>query len=481
MKKIYNDFDLTLEECRDILNNIDGLVVTDKDGNIRYMTNHMREKLSKIDSETFPHQVVGKNIREVYPGSKIIDFLGSEKSSEYCIYLGMSTLNISRVKSFETKNGDRNILDMDLFSTVDDFKEFYDKIASLINSGRLDMPSRINFEMLDKKDLKSTKYSVSDIIGKSVPITNLKKMLIKISESDSTVLIEAETGCGKELVAQSIHNTSRRMNSPMIEINCAAIPENLFESELFGYEEGSFTGAKKGGKAGKFELAEKGTLFLDEVDQLPYHVQSKLLRVLQENEFARIGGKTKKMDVRIIAASNKNLADLVKEGKFREDLYYRLNIIRIAIPPLRKRPEDIPLLVDKFIDEMNEKLDKHVKGVSSQVMRVMYNYRWKGNVRELKNIVERAMNICEGRLIELEDLGDSLFDSLGDDISDDILNVENPLERAREMAECEVIMKALELCGGNKQKTAELLKISRATLYNKISNIPRVSKKIDDV
>ncbi|MFQ7473199.1 MAG: sigma-54 interaction domain-containing protein, partial [Anaerovoracaceae bacterium] len=310
-----------------------------------------------------------------------------------------------------------------------------------------------------------------DIIGKSKAVINLKNTIMRVSESDSTVLIEAETGCGKELVAHSLHNTSRRMNSPFIEMNCAAIPETLFESEIFGYEGGAFTGAQKGGKAGKLEMAERGTLFLDEVDQLPYHMQSKLLRVLQEKEFSRIGGKTKSMDVRIIAASNKELDTLVKQGKFREDLYYRLNVVRISIPPLRERKEDIPLLTDKFIKDMNFKLGKNVESISSEVMKYFYQYRWPGNVRELMNLIERAMNLCLKSEITMEDLGDFFTYNKNIDLNDSILYEDHPLEKARKLAEQDIIFKAIRACGGNKQKAAEFLKISRATLYNKIADV----------
>lgn len=292
-----------------------------------------------------------------------------------------------------------------------------------------------SLDLFNVKDnrLRKMKYTISDILGESSAIDDLKKRLFHMADSDSTVLIEAETGCGKELVAHAIHNLSKRRKNPMIEINCAAIPENLFEAELFGYEEGSFTGAKRGGKEGKLELAEKGTLFLDEVDKMPYNMQPKLLRVLQEKEFSRIGGKMKKMDVRIIAASNRNLLSLVREGKFREDLYYRLNIIRMSIPPLRERKEDIPILVRQEINEMNRKLNKNINGISPQVMRLFNNYSWPGNVRELKNIIERAMNMCLGNRIELNDLGDFVDEGFGFEIDGNLFSEKDPLEKARRL------------------------------------------------
>ncbi|MCQ4637884.1 sigma 54-interacting transcriptional regulator [Anaerovorax odorimutans] len=465
-----NEFQLTLKECERILAHLSGLVIVDDEGVIRYMSEDLRKTFANIDGEDISRQVIGRNIREIYPASKLIDFLEAENTDEIAIYLGRSSINIARMKALYEGKERVGAIDFDLFSTAEEVDHFFNKLENLTEEGMLDFSDRVNLITSGStQKLKHMKYSISDIIGTSPSIIELKRNLVRMSESDSTVLIEAETGCGKELVAHSIHNLSTRMKYPLVEINCAAIPETLFESELFGYEEGSFTGARQGGKAGKLELAEKGTLFLDEVDQLPIHIQPKLLRVLQEKEFSRIGGKTKKMDVRIVAASNKNLAALVREGKFREDLYYRLNIMRLTIPPLRERKEDIPLFVEKSIREMNSVLDKKVEGVSPQVMKFFYHYNWPGNVRELKNLIERAMNLCVGKQIEADDLGDFISESLYVDFKDTLLSETNPLEAARELAEREVITKALNLCGGNKQKTAELLKISRATLYNKLA------------
>ncbi|MFQ8602114.1 MAG: sigma-54 interaction domain-containing protein [Anaerovoracaceae bacterium] len=465
------DFNLTLDECKAILNRIGGVVIVDSKGNIRYMSDDMIDKLSKLDEVNFPGEVLGRNINDIHPGSRLMGFLSGSSEEELSVYMGLGTLCVSKMKSLYENNKKSGAVDYDLFSTVDDVKEFIDKLKSFSFNGEFDISDRINFSAAVDKNMRNTKYSIPDIIGKSKAVINLKNTIMRVSESDSTVLIEAETGCGKELVAHSLHNTSRRMNSPFIEMNCAAIPETLFESEIFGYEGGAFTGAQKGGKAGKLEMAERGTLFLDEVDQLPYHMQSKLLRVLQEKEFSRIGGKTKSMDVRIIAASNKELDMLVKQGKFREDLYYRLNVVRISIPPLRERKEDIPLLTDKFIKDMNFKLGKNVEGISSEVMKYFYQYRWPGNVRELMNLIERAMNLCLKSEITMEDLGDFFTYNKNIDLNDSILYEDHPLEKARKLAEQDIIFKAIRACGGNKQKAAEFLKISRATLYNKIADV----------
>lgn len=466
-------FQLTLDECRLILENIIGLVVVDMDGTIKFMTEDLQERVTAISGESSFDSVIGKNIRDVHPSSKVIDMLENGTDNDIGIYTTMGIINVSRMKTIHKGKKSIGVIDFDVFYNTQDLKNALDKLSGFVKENNMDLSDSLDLFNVKDNRLRKMKYTISDILGESSAIDDLKKPLFHMADSDSTVLIEAETGCGKELVAHAIHNLSKRRKNPMIEINCAAIPENLFEAELFGYEEGSFTGAKRGGKEGKLELAEKGTLFLDEVDKMPYNMQPKLLRVLQEKEFSRIGGKMKKMDVRIIAASNRNLLSLVREGKFREDLYYRLNIIRMSIPPLRERKEDIPILVRQEINEMNRKLNKNINGISPQVMRLFNNYSWPGNVRELKNIIERAMNMCLGNRIELNDLGDFVDEGFGFEIDGNLFSEKDPLEKAREIAEQKVIAKALELCKGNKNKTAELLKISRTTLYNKLERFEK--------
>lgn len=436
-------FQLTLDECRLILENIIGLVVVDMDGTIKFMTEDLQERVTAISGESSFDSVIGKNIRDVHPSSKVIDMLENGTDNDIGIYTTMGIINVSRMKTIHKGKKSIGVIDFDVFYNTQDLKNALDKLSGFVKENNMDLSDSLDLFNVKDNRLRKMKYTISDILGESSAIDDLKKRLFHMADSDSTVLIEAETGCGKELVAHAIHNLSKRRKNPMIEINCAAIPENLFEAELFGYEEGSFTGAKRGGKEGKLELAEKGTLFLDEVDKMPYNMQPKLLRVLQEKEFSRIGGKMKKMDVRIIAASNRNLLSLVREGKFREDLYYRLNIIRMSIPPLRERKEDIPILVRQEINEMNRKLNKNINGISPQVMRLFNNYSWPGNVRELKNIIERAMNMCLGNRIELNDLGDFVDEGFGFEIDGNLFSEKDPLEKAREIAEQKVIAKAL--------------------------------------
>lgn len=264
-------------------------------------------------------------------------------------------------------------------------------------------------DFVDRKDAirnynkMNTDYrmTVDDIIGESESIIRVKKNALKAAESSSTILITGESGTGKEMFARAIHFHSSRGDRPFITINCAAIPEELLESELFGYEEGAFTGAKKGGKLGMFERANKGTIFLDEIGDMSIHLQAKLLRVLQEKEIQKVGGKSGvKVDVRIISATNKNLPELVENGMFREDLYYRLNVLPIELPSLKERKGDIPLLVDYMVKVYSKKLDKNISGVSEEVLNMLEEYNWPGNIRELQNVIEFCINMTNENIID---------------------------------------------------------------------------------
>lgn len=244
-----------------------------------------------------------------------------------------------------------------------------------------------------------------EIVGSSEEIENVRRMVNKLANSPTPILLTGETGTGKELVARAMHNQSRRSKYPFVAINCSSIPENLFESELFGYEEGSFTGAKKGGKMGKIELAQGGTLFLDELGEMPLSVQPKLLRVLQEYELERVGSTEKiHLDIRVIAATNRNLKDLIREGKFREDLYYRISVINLPLPPLRERKSDILPIAQNFLDKLRDKLDMPLKTISPQAQELLLEYDWPGNVRELQNAMEYAANLCEREVLLPDDL-----------------------------------------------------------------------------
>ena len=360
-------------------------------------------------------------------------------------------------------------IDYDIFTNGLDLNDFMDKITEYSSKGLINIQHTFHSMYDESKKSNKIKYSINDFIGNSKIAKNIRMQIANLSESNSTVLITGKTGCGKEVVAHSIHNTSRRCYNPIIEVNCAAIPETLIESELFGYSKGSFTGASDGGKMGLFELADKGTIFLDEVDQLPYHVQPKLLRVLQEKEVARIGGgKAQPVDIRIISATNKNLWELVQDGKFREDLYYRLNVIELNIPNLSERKEDIPLLIEYQLEKLNKQMVKSVKHVSAEVMKLLLSYDWPGNVRELNNLLERSMILCQEDTLKLEHLG-SFVSKVLESKLELSLSSDAPLDEIRIRAESNAIKKALELNGGNKSKTAKMLNISRTSLYEKLS------------
>lgn len=315
---------------------------------------------------------------------------------------------------------------------------------------------------------KDYKITLENITGCSELINQTKKSALIASNSTSTVLITGESGTGKELFARSIHNHSDRADNPFVTVNCAAIPDNLLESELFGYEEGAFTGAKKGGKLGKFELADKGSIFLDEIGDMSLHLQAKLLRVLQERELDKIGGKSNIfIDVRIIAATNKNLNEMVKSGAFREDLYYRLNVIPIKLPSLRERKEDIPLMIDYMIKEYSDKLGKKIVGIEENAKQLLMNYNWPGNVRELQNVIEYSINMSTTDMLTIDSMPKSL--TVVSDVKES--NLEKSEIITLEELEIREIKKALDLYKDykkDKELAAKALGISRATLYRKM-------------
>jgi two-component system response regulator AtoC len=310
------------------------------------------------------------------------------------------------------------------------------------------------------------------IIGQVPSMKRIYALIEKVAVSPTTVLITGESGTGKELVARALHDRSERCDAPFITVNCGAIPENLFESELFGHEKGAFTGAV-GRKPGKFELADGGTLFLDEVGELPTDLQVKLLRVLQERSFERVGGvESIQVDVRLVAATNRDLGEASQRGQFRTDLYYRLNVIPLQLPPLRDRIEDIPLLVEHFVERFNERLGRQIRGLTPEALRTLGTWSWPGNIRELENLMERAVLLCEEDLIGVEDLHGLGTPAPSTPISGeldamplkDFVRVHTAkLERAR-------IIKALEAEAGNVTRAARRLGISRKSLQTKMKD-----------
>ncbi|UCG61950.1 MAG: sigma-54-dependent Fis family transcriptional regulator [Candidatus Zixiibacteriota bacterium] len=312
-----------------------------------------------------------------------------------------------------------------------------------------------------RKDLADRFHN---LIGKSKAMKEVFDLITSVADARSTVMITGASGTGKELVARAIHYASNRKDQPFIKLNCAALPENLVEAELFGYEKGAFTDAKKTNR-GRFELADGGTLLLDEISEMPMNLQSKLLRVIQEREFERIGSSTTiAVDVRIIATSNRNLKEYISAGNFREDLFYRLNVIPIHLCPLQEKKEDIPLLVQHFIKRFNEDNNRDVERISNDVLNLFMNYHWPGNVRELENLIERAVVTSKNKVLTEDDFPtDLILGPVGDELPS--LKVPMKLEEGSKY----LILKTLEKYNGNKTKAAEALGITTRTIRNKLA------------
>lgn len=442
------------------MNHVPGAIAIDMAGMVTYVNKQCCEYLQRDRSE-----VIHKHILEAFPDTRMLENLETLEHPELVFYSSYVGIGISvHVPLFD---GDIRVglLEFDatqgskrLYELSKEYSEFLDKELMHV-ADDMDMPG-------------DAKYSINRIIGRSLPIISLKEDILNAAQSNSTVIITGETGTGKELVANAIHNLSERRKYKMVSVNSSAFPENLVESELFGYEEGSFTGAVKGGKKGKFEVADKGTLFIDEINQMPLFVQPKLLRVLQEKEVDKIGSTSSiPVDVRIIAATNQNLQDLVAEGKFREDLFYRLNVIPIHLPPLRDRLDDLELLMEGKIKDLNPVLGKRVTKIDEAVIHNFRQYDWPGNVRELHNRVERAMNYvpADEDTLKLEHFGIEEGPEKTDFAK--LREMENPIEDIKQEAERKLIMDVLEKVGGNKTKAAEYLKIQRPLLYQKMNRL----------
>jgi nitrogen regulation protein NR(I) len=322
------------------------------------------------------------------------------------------------------------------------------------------------------------------LVGQSPAMRAVYEVIAKVADSPSTVLITGESGTGKELVAQALHRGSSRRERPLIKVNCAAIPKDLVESELFGYEKGAFTGAV-GSKPGRFELADGGTLFLDEIGEIPVEMQVKLMRALQESEFERVGGiKTLHVDVRLIAATNRDLKALIAEGRFREDLYYRLAVVPIALPPLRERKDDIPALVQHFIEKYDRRLGKRVERADDEALELLMRYGWPGNIRELENLMERSVLFADGPVIAADTLPDTLRERpagaavpiaavgpLGAIAAPSGASMKEIVRQAQADLERELIARALEETGGNVTRAAKRLQISRKSLQVKMKEL----------
>jgi len=336
-------------------------------------------------------------------------------------------------------------------------------VEQAIEHGRLKSENRILQSQLQSK------YGFENIIGNSAALRGVLEIVSKVAESDSTVLVTGESGTGKELVARAIHFNSKRADKMFVTVNCGAIPEDLLESELFGHVRGAFTNAISN-REGRFSVASEGTIFLDEIGDMSGSLQVKLLRVLQDRTFEPVGSsKTQSVDVRVIAATNQNLEGAIAERRFREDLYYRLNVIPIEIPPLRERRDDVPLLAEHFLDIANERRSEQTVGFSEEVIELLCGYRWPGNVRELENLVERLVTLCDGREINIQDLPEACrttgpLAASAPPIPPQGLSFRDVVDQF----ESDLILQALEITHGNKNRAAQLIQMNRTTMLEKM-------------
>ncbi|MCL6612649.1 MAG: sigma 54-interacting transcriptional regulator [Peptococcaceae bacterium] len=448
-------------ELSAILNSVqEAIEVADINGTIKYV-NPAFSRITGIPEK----ERIGQNIFEASPDGALATVLRTGR-----IILGHRT-RVGGSNAEVISNSAPIVVDGKMEGGVVVFQHFTDvmKLAE-----ELRKTTTIIENLTDKLgQVTTSKYSFDDIIGNSPELKKCISLAEKAARSNSTVLLLGESGTGKELFAHAIHAASMRRENPFIKVNCAAIPETLLESEFFGYAKGAFTGAVKS-KIGKFELAHGGTIFLDEIGDMNLLLQAKLLRVLQEMEFERVGGnQTIKVDVRVIAATNRNLRELIRQGKFREDLYYRLNVVEITIPPLRVRKEDLPSLVNNLIIKLNRKLGKKIKGLSKDAEEVLLSYDWPGNVRELENVIERVMVTADEELLTKRNLIQHVNQfRISPERDIDLM----PIDQMEEM----LIRKAIANFGNTvegKRRAAQALNISLATLYNKLKKIKPVNYK----
>ena len=356
-------------------------------------------------------------------------------------------------------------------------KGAYDFLTKPVNLDRLSLLVKRALERREislqnsvyRKEIEG-KTTFENMIGKSHEIQKVFDLVKKVAPSKASVLITGESGVGKEMIANALHNLSPRKDKPFIKVHCAALSDSLLESELFGHEKGAFTGAIAM-KRGRFELAHEGTIFLDEIGEISQNVQVKLLRVIQERKFERVGGEeTLDVDVRIIAATNRNLEEEIKKGNFREDLYYRLNVVNINVPPLRERKDDIPIMVNNFIRKFSKENNKNITTVDTKAKNALYSYDWPGNIRELRNCIEGAVVIAEGSTLRLEDLPPAVRKSQENS------SISIPAGTDMDTAEKIIIRETLLFCHGNKSKTAQVLGIGRKTLHRKLLEMNLVSE-----
>jgi PAS domain S-box-containing protein len=435
--------------------------------------------LSSITDGVFTTDGEGKITFINKAAEEITGYTGKEALGQHCFDIFRSNTCLSRCVLKETVKTKKPILNLSVTILNKDGKEIPISLSTaLLTNERSQIIGGVetfrNLSPIEglKKELFQ-RYTLGDIVSKNHRIHEIFDSLPSIAESNSTVLIQGPSGTGKELFAKAIHNLSRRKAEPFVKVNCGALPDTLLESELFGYVKGAFTDAKKD-KPGRFALANGGTILLDEVGDMSPSLQVKLLRVLQEKEYEPLGSTNpRKTDVRIIAATNKDLSKLVSGGKFREDLFYRMNVVRIELPPLSERSEDIPLLVNAFIEKFNARTGKRIIGVSHEALKLLLRYDYPGNVRELENIIERAFVVCNKDLIGVG--------CLPEEITGDPNKVQASIHPLKEItplgqAEARIICERMKKNEGNRIKTAKELGMSRITLWRKMKKYNLVSE-----
>ncbi|PWW26201.1 PAS domain S-box-containing protein [Cytobacillus oceanisediminis] len=442
-------FDLPIEIVETIVENAFGwLVVVDKDGKIIYINKNYCDFL-----EAEREQVLGMHVAQVIENSRmhIVAATGKEEIADLQYIKGnyMIANRIPIISGGEV---------IGAFGTVffRDTKEWMQ-----MNSHVKSMLTKIQSYIQDID--RSVKYSLGDILGSSKQIQSLKEKVKMVAASDISVLIRGESGTGKELFAHSIHQLSNRSHQPFVKINCGAIPEHLLESELFGYEEGAFTGAKKGGKKGKFQLADGGTLFLDEIGDMPLNMQVKLLRALQEGEIESVGSTAPvNVDVRIIAATNRPLEKMMEEKRFREDLFYRINVVPFMVPPLRDRLEDLSILIDYFIKKITKKSGKRISAIDDNVIEKFHQYSWPGNIRELENVIEASVHLTSNETISTESLPDYMKESAVYPVG------KKKLKDILEETEKRILTQSLSKFNNDRLEAAKALGISKSSMYEKL-------------
>ncbi len=440
-----------IESIRLIAEQMPCVLIADEDGRYAYVNQGWCDLL-----QYRPEEVIGKPVRDVVKNTKVDEVLKSgETALGYTVETPKGELLFNNCIPLRDSGKIIGVIILTFFTGIEEALGFSQKLS--------EMTKELERYKSELNELRGARYSLDEIIGRSPVIESMKKQIQQAARTSSTVLIEGETGCGKELVANAIHQLSLRSDKPFVKINCAAIPGELVESELFGYEKGAFSGADSRGKKGLFEEAEGGTLFLDEISAMAYAMQPKLLRALQEREIRHVGGsKMIPINARIVAATNKDLNLMVREERFREDLLYRLDVIHIYVPSLRERIADVPELADGLRVKLNKELGTYVEGISPSAEELLMAYEWPGNVRELHNVMERAINSRMSGVITEDDIKECLA------LRKRVYSTPSSLAQTKRNAEMNQIRECLLKNRYNKTQTAKDLGISRTLLYQKL-------------